>query len=186
MKKSCHNLSGKKLQACQKTAKRELQKEYGGDYDVLFGWNRTQIDEKVGKIVPIPPQTDMFVDFKKKDAEKLRDELLKLKNEPVVVTGGGGSSYHFAFLEEASLIHCSHPPLRNPFNQFIVRDEKGKVVLDATKPIQCSIQAKLKMFDKIHGGKKFTPHIGSWRITALHGYGSNRLMEKVPRNWEKD
>ena len=186
MKKSCHGLSGTKLQACQKRAKQELQKRYGEDYEVPFGWNRTYIDKKIGKVVPIPPQTDMFTDFKKKDAERLKDELLKLRDEPIIVTGGGGSGYHFAFLEDADTIHCGHPPLRNPANKFIIKDEKGNVVLDTSKPLQCSVEAKLKMFGKIHGNKTFTPHIGSWRITALYGHGAERLMKKVPRNWEKD
>ena len=184
--KGCHALSGKRLEACQKRAKQELRKKYGGDYEVPFVWNRTYIAKKVGKIVPIPPQGDTFTDFKQRNAENLREELLKLKNEPIMLTGGGGAGYHFAFLEDAVLSSCSHPPLRNPFDNTIFRDEKSNVVYDETKPIECTVETKLKMFSDFGGRKIFEPHIGSWRITALHGYGAERLTKKVPRNWEKE
>lgn len=182
VKTSCHNMKGTELKKCQTRAKRALIKKYGGssEKEVFPMWGRTSIKPEVGIIVPIPPQGDWFVDFKKKNAQKLISELKKLTGEPVILTGGGGYGHDFAFLDEVNLIQCDYPPLRDE-NNFPVKDKQGNVILNKKKGIECSVEVSLKTFE----GKKFSPHIGSWRITALHGYGSNRLTKEVPRSWKK-
>lgn len=126
--KSCHGLKGDKLKVCQKKARLELRKKHGGDYDhPWLGVGITTIDTRVGKIVPIPPQTDWFIHFKKNDAEKLANELEKLKDEPVVLTGGGAYSYIFAFLDDVNVTECGHPVLRNPMNNMPIEDEEGNI-----------------------------------------------------------
>jgi len=182
--KSCHDLSGTKLQACQKRAKQELKKKFGTMAEkYLLTWGRTDIDTKVGKVVPTPPQGDWFHKFRKENAEKLYKELKKLKGEPVVLTGGGSVGYDFAFLDEVELVDCDHPPIRTPDGLPIEVPGTNEALRD-TRKTECSVQVHIRKFEGKE--KRFDPYIGSYRITALHGYGAERLMKKVPRNWEKN
>lgn len=188
--KSCHGLREKSLQSCQRQAARYLKKKYGGlsERGPAFMWGRSEIDESVGTMVPIPPQLTHFIEFRRKDASKLKQELKKIVDEPVILTGGGGYGYEFVFLDDVT-VECKYQAVRDAFGN-IVRDETGKWIPDKRKQKECSVRVHLRAFpgQKLeHGdGKIWDPFLGSWRVTALHEFGSKRLMKKVPRNWEKD
>lgn len=192
MSKSCHELEGKLLESCQRQMARNLKKRYGemSERGPAFMWGRSEIKTSVGTMVPIPPQLTTFINFRKKDAQKLKTELNKLKDEPVILTGGGGYGYHFCFLDDVS-IKCNYQALRDSYGN-IIRDAKGEWVPDKKKQKECSIRVHLRAFpgeDFEHYGddkKRWDPFIGSYRITALHGFGAERLMKKVPGNWERN
>ena len=111
----------------------------------------------------------MFTIFKEKNAKKLGNELRKLKGKPVILTGGGGTGIHFAFMDGVRVKNYK-------------REDKRKAKVS-------HVEVKLKAFPgetlPSHS-KVFSPHIGSWRITALKGHGSEKISKKFPKNWEKD
>jgi hypothetical protein len=176
----------------------------GGQVDLATGLSTMPHTPRQHRVVqggdvdiPSPPEAPNghFGDFSKQDAEAFAQELRKLKGEPVMLSGGGGWGHNFVFLEDVKVIpNWAFVPgpdgkpidARKP-GEWRPRDDKPWYVVDRTKPPRnYSVSVRLRAFpgetitDKLH----FSPHLGSWRITALSGYGAERLRKTWPAGWE--
>jgi len=147
-------------------------------------------------LIPNPPEHPRghFADFEKDGAELLAGEVRKLTGQPVAVTGGGGRGVYFGFVEGVRII--AYPPCLKGSNGRCL-DNRDKVGSDAdvwyvpdpaAKPedILYGVEVRVRAFpgETIHDRLYFEPHLGSWRITALSGYGAENLRAEWPGGWE--
>ena len=159
------------------------------------------IREKAGivedKLIPVPPQhpRGIFTDFEKEDAELLASELRNLIDQPVILTGGGGWGVDYMFLEGVKVVAWPEPvlglddkPMRDPGKDFVNwREDPVWYLVDKSKPPKYySVQVRLRSFpgESDSGEIHTTRQLGSWRLTALSGYGAEKLRTAWPAGWE--
>lgn len=176
----------------------ELRQKFGTigiTYGTSWDWSRSRISPEIGRMVPIPRQAkgEFFTDFEVSDAERLAAELRKLLGKPVVVTGGGGHGYAFAILEDVAILVSKRPlrKVRLGGTGNLIRDAQDNVIYRDDAPPIASVIPHLRAlpeegFHRPFGmGATWTPFIGSYRITALYGYGAEDLAP-TPEGWEED
>lgn len=174
---------GKDLSERKREAAKKLKAKFGRSvpWEMGMGWGRTRIDPKVGKAVVMPKQMSgrSFTDFEEKDARRVAAELRKLKGQPVLLTGGGGTGYRFAFLESVKVGKATHAGKRDKKTDKWVDDRRTKQ--------SRSVRVKLRAFPRetIHDTIYSTPWLGSYRITALVGYGAEKIFPRgAPKGWK--
>lgn len=149
------------------------------------------------KLIPVPPQhpRGSFVDFEKEDADLLASELRKLIDQPVILTGGGGWGVNYMFLEGVKVIAWPEfapgpdgRPVKDPDkDRKDWRDDPIWYLVDKSKPPKYySVQVRLRSFpgEADMGEIHTTRQLGSWRLTALSGYGAEKLRKDYPAGWE--
>jgi hypothetical protein len=150
----------------QRQIARQLRKLYGPSEVVQFVWGRSNVNPEVGTLIPIPKRAEdaFFTEFEEADAKKLARSLRKLAGKPVILTGGGGAGVRWKFLQGIVLETHQH-------------QGDGRQT--------ASVKAKLRAFpgEGASGPDPFTPYLGSWRLSAVKGYGAEKF-EKVPQGWE--
>lgn len=202
------SFEGRDLTADQRTAVKEIRQRYGGIKPKYspFQFAPTPeniatmplIREKAGisqdVLIPVPPQ-DRLAMFEKEDAETLAGELRKLMGQPVILTGGGGMGIDYMFLEGVKIIAWPIPIL-GPDGRSVIdpakngadwREDPIWYKVDTSKPPDhYSVQVNLRTFpgESGHGEIHTTRSLGSWRLTALSGYGAEKLRTNWPGGWE--
>ena len=207
-----HNFMGGDLTNEQKAAVKDIQMRYGKSREPKAGFGLFAptpeniatmpfIREEAGQLedvlIPVPPQhpAGMFVDFEKEDAELWASELKKLVGQPVILTGGGGMGVRFKFLEGVKVIANPHfvpGPDGKPIpkkNWVRGKDDPDEVwfVEDTSKPAKhYSVKVYLRTFpgEADMGDIHTSRQLGSWRLTALSGYGAEKLRKTWPAGWE--
>jgi hypothetical protein len=174
---------GKDLSERQREAARKLKAKFGRSqpWEMGMSWGRTRIDPKVGKAVVLPKQMKgrSFTEFEEKDARRVATELRKLKGQPVLLTGGGGTGYRFAFLESVKVGKATHAGHRDK--------KTDKWVVDKRTKQSRSVRVNLRAFPReaLNDNLHMTPWLGSYRITALVGYGAKKIFPKGnPKGWK--
>ena len=174
---------GKDLSERQIEAAKKIKAKFGRSvpWEMGMEWGRTKIDPKVGKEVAIPKQMSgrSFTDFEEKDARRVATELRKLKGQPVLLTGGGGTGYRFAFLEGVKVGKATHAGHRDR--------KTDKWVIDKRTKQSRSVRVKLRAFPReaLNDNLHMTPWLGSYRITALVGYGAKKIFPRgAPKGWK--
>ncbi len=174
---------GKDLSERQREAARKLKAKFGRSqpWQMGMGWGRTRIDPKVGKEVAMPKQMSgrSFTDFEEKDARRVATELRKLKGQPVILTGGGGTGYRFAFLESVKVGKATHAGHRDR--------KTDKWIVDKRTKQSRSVLVKLRAFPReaLMDNLYMAPWLGSYRITALVGYGAKKIFPRGnPKGWK--
>ncbi len=174
---------GKDLSERQREAVRKLKAKFGGSQPWQMGmsWGRTRIDPAYGKEVVMPKQMSgrSFTDFEEKDARRVAAELRKLKGQPVILTGGGGTGHRFAFLESVKVGKATHAGHRDKWTDEWVVDKRTK----QSRSVRVNLRAfpREALNDNLH----MTPWLGSYRITALVGYGAKKIFPRGnPKGWK--
>lgn len=144
----------------QKAIAKKLLKQYGrSDAGPLFTWGIAELNPEVAKPVPIPKSVRFM--YEPSVAERLANVLRKLIGKPVILYGGGGAGWSWAFLRAVELV---------PYNDGAV-----------------AVQTKLEAFPRDPPPPFRTrvsePFIASWRLAALKGYGDD-LVPEAPNGWE--
>lgn len=174
---------GKDLSEKQREAARKLKAKFGRSvpWEMGMSWGRTRIDPAVGKAVIMPKQMKgrSFTEFEEKDARRVATELRKLKGQPVLLTGGGGTGYRFAFLEGVKVGKATHAGHRDKKTDKWVDDKRTK----QSRSVRVSLRAFPR--EALNDTLRWSPWLGSYRITALVGYGAKKIFPRGdPKGWK--
>jgi hypothetical protein len=156
---------------------RTLLKRHGhSDTGVPLVWDNPEavpegLPVDMVEVRPPPPQDTLpyqpygvGIHMRADDASRYAKVLRRLKDRPVVLTGGGGGGASWAFLRS---VHLARRGDESTVQVCVcpLPGDRGAKAHGIVSPV---VQDRKDR-------KPFCPYVGSWRIHAVHGHGAEDL-----------